>query len=191
MIGNEDFPGRFQLLTFGYTSCPDVCPLTLTRMVQAQRLLGASSAQLQLIFITLDPERDGPEAIARYTAYFDPRIIGLTGSPELVRAAARHYKIRFRKYAEPGAPRRTSYSVDHTAGSLPARPGQRGFIAPRCPRCWRGGTRAAPACGDGAGERARAEDSRMRRCALALALGLLAAAGQASNPTSPPCSAPR
>ncbi len=114
-VTNEDFRGRFQLITFGYTFCPDVCPTTLTAMAQILRGLGERAARLQPIFITVDPERDTAEALARYTAYFDKRIIGLTGSPELIRAAADHYKVTYRKHLEPGA-KPDSYSIDHTAG---------------------------------------------------------------------------
>ncbi|MDD5249796.1 MAG: SCO family protein [Rhodocyclaceae bacterium] len=115
MIGNEDFPGRFQLIAFGYTFCPDICPTTLAAMTQVLRDLGDKAPRLQPIFITVDPERDSKEVMGRYTAYFDARIIGLTGSPELVRAAADHYKVTYRKYLAPGAAP-DSYSVDHSAG---------------------------------------------------------------------------
>lgn len=115
MIGNEDFPGRFQLITFGYTYCPDICPTTLAAMTLILGQLGAQAARLQPIFITVDPERDTPAVVARYTGYFDARIVGLTGSLPLVHAAADHFKVRYRKYAEPGAAPGT-YSVDHSAG---------------------------------------------------------------------------
>jgi cytochrome oxidase Cu insertion factor (SCO1/SenC/PrrC family) len=116
-ISNDDFAGRYQLITFGYTMCPDVCPTTLVSMTRALRLLGREAQRLQLIFITVDPERDSAEVVGRYTAYFDPSIIGLTGTTELVRAAADHYNVRFRKYAEPGAAAQV-YSVDHTTGTF-------------------------------------------------------------------------
>ncbi len=116
-ISNDDFAGRYQLITFGYTMCPDVCPTTLVSMTRALRLLGLEAKRLQLIFITVDPERDSADVVGRYAAYFDPSIIGLTGTPELVRAAADHYNVRFRKYAEPGAAAQV-YSVDHTTGTF-------------------------------------------------------------------------
>jgi protein SCO1/2 len=115
MISNEDFPGRYQLITFGYTSCPDVCPTTLANMAQVRRRLGPLGERLQLIFITLDPERDDAPALARYTAYFDAQIIGLTGSVELIRAAAEHFQVQFRKFASPGGAT-GRYSLDHTTG---------------------------------------------------------------------------
>lgn len=114
-ITNEDFPGRFQLISFGYTFCPDVCPTTLAAMAQIMRKLGPRADRVQPIFISVDPERDTKAVLAKYTAYFDPRIIGLTGTPELVKAAADHYKVTYRKYLAPGA-KPDSYSIDHTAG---------------------------------------------------------------------------
>jgi protein SCO1/2 len=114
-VTNEDFPGRFQLLSFGYTFCPDVCPTTLAAMTQIMKQLGPRAARLQPIFVSVDPERDTREVLAKYTAYFDARIIGLTGSPALVRAAADHYKVVYRKYLAPGA-KPDSYSIDHSAG---------------------------------------------------------------------------
>jgi cytochrome oxidase Cu insertion factor (SCO1/SenC/PrrC family) len=116
MVGNEDFPGRFQLLTFGYTMCPDVCPMTLARMARAAQLLGEQGRRLQLVFITVDPERDTGEVLARYAAYFDARLVALTGTPERIRVTAEHFRVRYRRYAEPGAAP-DAYSVDHTVGS--------------------------------------------------------------------------
>jgi protein SCO1/2 len=114
-ISNEDFPGRFQLISFGYTFCPDVCPTTLAAMTQILRQLGDRAEKLQPIFITVDPERDTREVMAKYTAYFDPRIVGLTGPVDYVRAAADHYRIVYRKYRSPNAAP-GDYSIDHTAG---------------------------------------------------------------------------
>jgi len=115
MVGNEDFPGRFQLITFGYTFCPDVCPTTLATMVQVRRRLGELGERLQLVFITLDPERDTPEVLAKYAEYFGPGITALTGPPQLVQAAADHFRITVRRYADPGA-KAGFYSIDHTTG---------------------------------------------------------------------------
>jgi cytochrome oxidase Cu insertion factor (SCO1/SenC/PrrC family) len=115
MVDNEDFSGRYQLISFGYTACADVCPTTLATMVQIRRRLGDLGQRLQLIFITLDPERDTREVLARYTAYFDADIIGLTGSPEMIQAVAGHYKISFGKYLTPAAAPGL-YSIDHTTG---------------------------------------------------------------------------
>lgn len=114
-VSNEDFPGRFQLISFGYTFCPDICPTTLAEMALVMDKLGEKAARLQPIFVTVDPERDTPEVMRRYTEFFHPAIIGLTGSPELVRRAADHFKVRYEKYREPGA-EPDKYSVDHSAG---------------------------------------------------------------------------
>lgn len=114
-VTQEDFAGRFQLLTFGFTSCPDVCPTTLAQMTFIMQRLGEQAARLQPLFITVDPERDTPAVLREYTAAFHPDVLGLTGSPELVRAAARHFKVHYEKVREPGAPPER-YTMDHTAG---------------------------------------------------------------------------
>jgi len=114
-VTDEDFPGRYQLITFGYTFCPTICPTTLSKMSLIMEKLGKQADRLQPLFITVDPERDTPEVLHRYTASFNPRIIALTGSPELVRRAADNFKVKYEKYLEPGAaPNR--YSVDHSVG---------------------------------------------------------------------------
>ena len=114
-ISDQDFRGSFQLIAFGYTFCPDICPTTLAEMSLIMEKLGSRAEQLQPLFVTVDPERDTPEVLSRYTAYFHPRIIGLTGSPELVRRVADHFKVRYEKHWEPGA-EKDKYSVDHSAG---------------------------------------------------------------------------
>ena len=114
-VSNEDFRGRFQLIAFGYTFCPDICPTTLLERAEILKLLGEDARQLQGIFISVDPERDTPASLATYTGFFDPRIVGLTGSPALVQAAARNFKVRYAKVArDAGDP--NLYAVDHSAG---------------------------------------------------------------------------
>ncbi len=112
-VTDGDFRGRFQLISFGYTFCPDICPTTLVETAQILKQLGDEAARVQPIFISLDPERDTPEQLKAYTAFFDPRILGLTGSPELVGKAAEHFKVRYEKVQPPGA---SHYSIDHSAG---------------------------------------------------------------------------
>jgi protein SCO1/2 len=112
---NEDFPDSFQLIAFGYTFCPDVCPTTLAEMAIIMEKLGTASARLQPLFITVDPERDSAAQLRTYTAFFHPRIIGLSGSPALVRRAAENFGVRYEKVFEPGAPPE-QYAVDHSAG---------------------------------------------------------------------------
>jgi len=114
-VTSEDFRGRFQLIAFGYTYCPDVCPTTLVEMAAILKQLGSDAARLQPIFITVDPERDSGPVLKTYTEFFDPRILGLTGSPALVRRAADNFRMRYAKVRDPG---NTSgnYAVDHSAG---------------------------------------------------------------------------
>lgn len=116
-VTSEDFRGRFQLIAFGYTFCPDICPTTLVEMAAILKLLDDKSAKLQTIFITVDPERDSGQVLKTYTEFFDPRILGLTGSAALVRRTADNFKIRYAKVREPGtAPK--NYAVDHSAGMI-------------------------------------------------------------------------
>lgn len=126
-VTNEDFLGRFQLLTFGYTSCPDVCPTTLLEMKEVLKALGDKAAQLQPIFITVDPERDNAQVLREYTSAFDPRILGLGGSEELIRRAAVEFKVRYEKVRDPAAPP-GSYTVDHSAGMILLGPDGRAVV---------------------------------------------------------------
>lgn len=116
-VTNEDFLGRFQLIAFGYTSCPDVCPTTLLEMKEVLKHLGGKAAQLQPIFITVDPERDSAQVMREYTSAFDPRILGLRGSEDLTRRAAAEFRVRYEKVRDPAAPP-GSYTVDHSAGMI-------------------------------------------------------------------------
>ena len=116
-VSNEDFRGRFQLIAFGYTYCPDICPTTLVEMAGILQHLGDRASRLQAIFITVDPERDSGEVLQTYTRFFDPRILGLTGSPALVRRAADNFRIRYAKVREPGG-NPAHYAVDHSAGMI-------------------------------------------------------------------------
>ena len=87
-ITSEDFNGRFQLISFGYTYCPDICPTTLVEMAEILKLLGDKAARIQAIFISVDPERDSGKVLKTYTEFFDARILGLTdGAPALVDGA--------------------------------------------------------------------------------------------------------
>lgn len=116
-VTNEDFRGRFQLIAFGYTFCPDICPTTLLEMATILKELGDQAGRLQPLFVTLDPERDGRQQLQTYTEFFDSRIVGLTGSPELVRRAAQNFKVRYAKVALPGGDP-ANYAVDHAAGLI-------------------------------------------------------------------------
>jgi len=114
-VTSEDFRGRFQLIAFGYTYCPDVCPTTLVEMAAILKQLGDQADRLQPIFVTVDPERDSAKVLKTYTEFFDPRILGLTGSPALIRRAADNFKIRYAKVHEPGS---ANYAMDHSAGMI-------------------------------------------------------------------------
>lgn len=116
-VTSEDFRGRFQLIAFGYTYCPDICPTTLVEMAEILKQLGADASRVQPIFISVDPERDTGKILKTYTEFFDPRILGLTASPALVRRAADNFKIRYAKVREPGTPP-DRYAVDHSAGMI-------------------------------------------------------------------------
>ena len=109
-----DFRGKAVVLFFGFTHCPDVCPTTLADMAQVMRELGADAERVQVLFVTVDPERDTQEALAKYVPAFDPRFLGLRGSLEATRAVAKEFKVYFEKRPgkTPG-----DYSIDHSAQS--------------------------------------------------------------------------
>lgn len=110
-----DFKGKAVAIFFGYTHCPDVCPTTLTDLKAALKLLGPEMAgRVQVLFVTVDPERDTPEVLAKYVPYFDPSFLGLYGSPEQVAETAREFKVHYSKHVAAGA---TGYLVDHTAAT--------------------------------------------------------------------------
>ena len=104
--------GRPYAIFFGFTHCPDVCPTTLARLVKLRRQLGSDEA-FQIVFVTVDPERDGPAEVGRYADLFGSPVIGLTGSPTQIARVKKDYGI-FSEKAGTGA----DYSVDHTATVL-------------------------------------------------------------------------
>ena len=110
-----DYHGKVVVLFFGYTHCPDVCPTTLAQLAQARRLLGADAERVQVLFVTLDPERDTPQLLQRYVPAFDPSFVGLTGSRQQIEAAAREFKVFFQKV---DGPTPDSYTLDHSSGSF-------------------------------------------------------------------------
>jgi len=115
MVTDRDFGDRYQLIYFGYTFCPDICPTSLSIISQTMQLLGKEAEHIQPLFITVDPERDTPEVLRTYVHYFHPSLIGLTGSPELVARAAANFRIRYEKVVIPGLPA-DQYQMDHSAG---------------------------------------------------------------------------
>lgn len=114
-ITSEDFRGRFQLVSFGYTYCPDICPTTLVEMAAILKQLGDQATRIQPIFITVDPERDTGKVLKTYTEFFDPRILGLTGPSALVRRSADNFKVRYAKVPNTHGDNQ-GYAVDHSAG---------------------------------------------------------------------------
>jgi protein SCO1 len=110
----KDFAGKVVVLFFGYTQCPDVCPTTMTELAQVKKQLGPDGDKLQVLFVTVDPERDTPQVLKGYMANFDPSFIALRGSPEQIAAMAKDYKVFYKK-TEGKTP--TSYSMDHSAAS--------------------------------------------------------------------------
>lgn len=112
-VTQDNFRGNWQLVFFGFTNCPDVCPTTLNQIAEIMDNLGENAAEVRPLFITVDPERDTPERMAEYVTAFDTRIVGLTGTPEQVKAAANSFKIYYAKAASEGAP--DGYLMDHTA----------------------------------------------------------------------------
>ncbi|MGH6609587.1 MAG: SCO family protein [Burkholderiaceae bacterium] len=109
-----DYRGKVVAVFFGFTQCPDVCPTTLSDMAQVKKQLGKDGDKLQVLFITVDPERDTQQVLASYVPQFDPSFVGLYGSPEQTAATAKEFKVFYQKVAGKTP---TSYSVDHTAGT--------------------------------------------------------------------------
>ena len=109
-----DYKGKVVVVFFGYTQCPDVCPTTMAELAEVKRQLGADGARVQGIFVTVDPERDTAGLLKAYVANFGPDIVGLRGTPDEIKAAAKEFKVFYSKV--PGKTE-TSYTVDHTAGS--------------------------------------------------------------------------
>jgi protein SCO1/2 len=110
----SDFSGKVVLMFFGYTQCPDVCPTTMTEMTEIKKTLGADGERLQVLFVTVDPERDTPELLKAYMENFDPSFLALRATPDKLVGLAKDYKIYYKK-VEGRTP--TSYSMDHSAGS--------------------------------------------------------------------------
>ncbi|MEY4207753.1 MAG: hypothetical protein RLZZ20_905 [Pseudomonadota bacterium] len=110
----EEFRGKLVFVFFGFTHCPDVCPTTLAEMAGIMKALGPESERLQVVFITLDPERDTPELLASFVPAFHPSFLGLTGDQATIDKVAKDFKVFAQKV--PGKDGK-SYTIDHTAGS--------------------------------------------------------------------------
>jgi protein SCO1/2 len=109
-----DFRGKVVVVFFGFVHCPDVCPTTLSELAAVARELGKDAERMQVLFVTVDPERDTPEVLRQYVPSFDPRFLGLYGDAAATARAAKEFKIFYQKQPLKEA---RSYSVDHSAGT--------------------------------------------------------------------------
>ena len=112
-VTDLNFRGKYMLVYFGYTFCPDVCPTTLNDVAQALDKLGPRQDRIQPLFITVDPARDTPAVVQQYAAAFSPRLIGLTGTPDQVAAVAREYRVYYAPHKT--GPNPGDYTMDHSS----------------------------------------------------------------------------
>lgn len=108
-----DFHGKVAVLFFGYTHCPDVCPTTLADLAQVVRILGKDADKVQVLFVTLDPERDKPEMLAKYVSQFNPTFLALSGDAQATAQTAKSFNVMYQKQ-----PTSSGYSLDHSDGSF-------------------------------------------------------------------------
>ena len=110
----KDFAGKVVVVFFGFTQCPDVCPMTMAELAQVKQLLGPDGDKLQAVFISVDPERDTPEMLKAYMGNFDPSFVALRPTPAQLSEVAKDFKVYYKKVdgKTPG-----SYTMDHSAGS--------------------------------------------------------------------------
>lgn len=111
-VTDADFKGRYALIFFGYTYCPDVCPTELQVMTVALSQMGEKASSITPVFVSVDPERDTPEVLKSYVENFSPDLVGLTGTPEQVAAVAKAYRVY---YAKSGKTETPDYLVDHSS----------------------------------------------------------------------------
>ena len=109
----SDFKGKAVALFLGYTHCPDVCPTTMADLAHAMKLMGKRSDEVQVLFVTLDPERDTQQVLAQFVPSFDSRFLGLYGTPEQIAETAKNFKIFYAKQEQAG---KSGYTIDHSAG---------------------------------------------------------------------------
>ena len=114
-VTEKDFAGKYMLVYFGYTFCPDVCPTELQVMSDALAKLGERAKEVIPILVTIDPERDGVKEMAAYVTAFDKRLVGLTGTPEEIAKAAKSYRVYYAKVVKKGEEDNKDYAMDHSA----------------------------------------------------------------------------
>ena len=112
-VTSADLRGKFLLVYFGYTFCPDVCPTTLNDVAQALDKLGSEADRLHPLFITVDPARDTPAVISQYTAAFTQRLEGLTGTPDQIATVAKEYRVYYAPHRT--GPNPDDYTMDHSS----------------------------------------------------------------------------
>nr|WP_294517685.1 SCO family protein [uncultured Rhodopila sp.] len=112
-VTDRDFRGKYTLVYFGYTFCPDVCPTTLSAVADAMDKLGPDAAKVRPVFITVDPARDTPPVVKKYTAAFGPEITGLTGTPDQIARVAKEYRVYYAEHRTGPGP--NDYSMDHSS----------------------------------------------------------------------------
>jgi len=115
-VSDKDFRGRYMLIYFGYSFCPDVCPTTLGVMAEALQKLGSDSRRVVPIFITIDPERDTPKVLADYMKAFGPQFVGLTGSPAAIKEVEKEYRVyAVKRPLDPSKGSGGGYGMDHSS----------------------------------------------------------------------------
>jgi protein SCO1/2 len=110
-VTDRDYRGKWLVVYFGFTFCPDACPTALNTIAEALDALGPDAARVQPLFITIDPERDTPPVMKQYVAAFDSRIIGLTGTPQQIAAVAKAYRTYYQRVGDG-----PDYTMDHSTG---------------------------------------------------------------------------
>lgn len=114
-VTQQDFTGKVVLMFFGYASCPDICPTTMTQLAQVTEALGADADQVRILFVSVDPHRDTPDILQAYVDQFDPHAIGLTGDESAIANLARRYRVAY-EIEKPSAADPSHYTVAHSRG---------------------------------------------------------------------------
>jgi protein SCO1/2 len=109
-----DFRGKVVVIFFGFTQCPEACPTTMIELARVARDLGPDAARMQVLFVTVDPERDTPEVLRQYVPAFQPTFLGLYGTADETARTAKEFKVYYQKQRLPGG----GYTMDHSAGTF-------------------------------------------------------------------------
>ena len=125
-VSLSDFRGQYVFLYFGYMFCPDFCPTTMAKLARVHRELGDDAARMQVVMVSVDPDRDTPDALAEYTAAFNPSFMGITGTKEEIDAAGEPYGLFYQRNEGSAA---TGYLVDHSTRTYLIGPDGRALVA--------------------------------------------------------------